>query len=139
MSWTDVRPAMTACLLGAALAASACQREEVSAEAGRSLYRQNGCGSCHGASGRGDGPISQTLDPRPTDLTQPATFKRGNGEVAIADTLASGIPAPGSMPGIDDTIAHHHSQGMPPYPHLSMGERRSLARYINSLEHGSTR
>jgi len=140
MTWISVRPALAVCLVVcAAFAFPACQHEEVSAEAGRALYRQNGCGSCHGASGRGDGPISHTLDPQPTDLTQPAAFKRGTAEVAIAETLAAGIPAPGSMPGMDDSIAHHHSQGMPPYPHLSMGERRSLARYINALEQGSTR
>jgi mono/diheme cytochrome c family protein len=27
------------------------------------------CASCHGASGRGDGPAAEALSPRPTDLT----------------------------------------------------------------------
>ncbi len=106
----------------------------VSSDAGRALYRQNGCGSCHGAAGRGDGPISHTLDPRPTDLTQAAIFKRGADEMAIADVLAMGIPADASAFGFDDHAGHHHSQGMPPYGHLSTAERRSLARFIQSLQ-----
>ena len=36
---------------------------------GEALYRRN-CASCHGVSGRGDGPAAQSLVTRPTDLTQ---------------------------------------------------------------------
>ncbi len=36
--------------------------------AGEALYRQN-CGACHGTSGRGDGPVGLTLNPRPADLS----------------------------------------------------------------------
>jgi high-affinity iron transporter len=35
---------------------------------GTSLY-QSQCAACHGASGRGDGPVGQTLSPRPVDFT----------------------------------------------------------------------
>jgi mono/diheme cytochrome c family protein len=35
--------------------------------AGQYLYEQH-CASCHGPAGLGDGPISASLDPAPTDL-----------------------------------------------------------------------
>lgn len=36
---------------------------------GAALYRRY-CASCHGVSGRGDGPAADSLKVRPTDLTQ---------------------------------------------------------------------
>ena len=36
--------------------------------AGEVLYRRC-CASCHGADGRGNGPVASALSPRPTDLT----------------------------------------------------------------------
>ena len=36
---------------------------------GQALYRRD-CASCHGVSGRGDGPAAGALTARPTDLTQ---------------------------------------------------------------------
>ena len=38
---------------------------------GRNLYETN-CASCHGAQGRGDGPVSKTLLPKPADLASMA-------------------------------------------------------------------
>jgi mono/diheme cytochrome c family protein len=35
------------------------------------------CSSCHGISGKGDGPIAQFLTPKPTDLTQLAKNNHG--------------------------------------------------------------
>ena len=35
---------------------------------GKQLYEQT-CAMCHGASGKGDGPTSQVLQPKPADLT----------------------------------------------------------------------
>jgi mono/diheme cytochrome c family protein len=34
------------------------------------------CASCHGISGKGDGPVAQSLNPRPTNLT---LLSRNNG------------------------------------------------------------
>ena len=36
---------------------------------GQSLYRDY-CTSCHGAKGRGDGPVAEALHPAPADLTR---------------------------------------------------------------------
>lgn len=43
---------------------------------GGGLYRSY-CASCHGETGRGDGPIAAHLKPRPTDLTQIAKRNKG--------------------------------------------------------------
>jgi mono/diheme cytochrome c family protein len=40
------------------------------------------CASCHGASGRGDGPVAKSLSPPPSDLTQ--LSKENNGVFPIA-------------------------------------------------------
>ncbi|HEY3232353.1 MAG TPA: c-type cytochrome, partial [Roseiflexaceae bacterium] len=38
-------------------------------QAGQQLYQAN-CAACHGAAGRGDGPLAAGLSPRPADFTQ---------------------------------------------------------------------
>jgi copper transport protein len=45
---------------------------ETSVAAGKALYQTN-CVPCHGQSGKGDGPVGLTLNPRPADLTYHAT------------------------------------------------------------------
>jgi copper(I)-binding protein len=82
------------------------------------LYRSNGCASCHGAEGHGDGPVGRALVPSPRDFRQEAAFKAGTDTESIALTLAVGVPEGGSMPL---------------YAHLTNHERRSLARYVISL------
>jgi len=42
----------------------------VSSEAGKAIYQGKGsCVTCHGISGRGDGPLAYQLGPTPTSLT----------------------------------------------------------------------
>ena len=43
---------------------------------GKGLYRSY-CASCHGETGRGDGPIAAHLKPPPADLTQIANRNKG--------------------------------------------------------------
>ncbi|WP_286910545.1 cytochrome c [Roseovarius sp.] len=52
---------------------------------GATFFAQN-CASCHGDSGRGDGPRAKTLPQRPTDLTQLST--RNGGDYPAARTLS---------------------------------------------------
>lgn len=47
---------------------------------GAPLYAQN-CAMCHGATGRGDGPLAGKLSIRPADLTEPHLFAHKVGEI----------------------------------------------------------
>ena len=70
------RSAFLALLGACALGAFARAGESKQAQAGRDLYEQN-CEVCHGADGRGKGPLAEALRDRPADLTEIA--KRRNG------------------------------------------------------------
>lgn len=116
-SLLSIRPA--AALLAAATLTVACNRSAAPSVAeGRALYLANGCASCHGSSGLGDGPIGKTLNPRPRDFRDSAAFRNGTDVASIARTIASGIPMGGAMPL---------------FAHLTDGERRDLAAYLISL------
>jgi mono/diheme cytochrome c family protein len=117
-----------------ALFMAACAGSVPSVKEGRSLYLANGCVSCHGSSGRGDGPLAQTLSSKPADLSNPTLFKRGSGEYAIAKTLAEGVLAAETAP---PHLHHaHHDFAMPEFGHLTELERRSIALYVISLQIG---
>ena len=102
-----------------------------SAKEGKSLYADNGCASCHGSSGRGDGPAAATVPVPPTDLTDLRIYQHGNTELAIAQTLVDGIA--GSDAGVEALRHSHHTFVMPKFDHLTEFERRSIALYLISL------
>lgn len=122
--------ALAVCIVGIG-ALVACDRgPDPSVDAGRDLYRQNGCASCHGPDGHGDGPVAKTIEPHPRDFRDASSFKQGTDVASIADTIATGVMehSQGNSPGDP-----HHRQVMPQFNHLSEGERRSLALYVISL------
>jgi high-affinity iron transporter len=123
-------PAFLLCIAVVIVAASCTREAAPSAEAGRMLYGQHGCATCHGAQGRGDGTLSRTLMPPPRDFRDVSAFRRGIDETSIASTLATGIAPTGAAAGIEHA---NHTLVMPRYDHLSETERRSLARYLISL------
>ena len=117
------------CALGvSALLALGCAQP--SANQGRSLYETNGCASCHGPEGHGDGPLAPRLPASPIDFRDVSLFKRGTTEMAIAKTLAEGIAMEHTTPALHQT---HHELLMPKFDHLSDTERRSIALYVISL------
>jgi high-affinity iron transporter len=86
---------------------------------GRALYEANGCVSCHGLQGHGDGPVGKTLTPAPRDFRDAGAFKNGTDGAAIARTLAAGLSVNGGQ--------------MPRFSHLTEAERRSIALFVISL------
>ena len=103
---------------------SACGRQSQSTDAedlltGARLYAANGCGTCHGREGRGDGPLASTLSPPARDFRDPNAFKNGSDPTSIATTLATGLTRDGGQ--------------MQSYFHLSDRERFLIARYVVSL------
>jgi putative copper resistance protein D len=73
----------------------------VSVASGAALYRAH-CATCHGPTGRGDGPAGAGLPRPPADLTAPHTAEHTAGDMFW--WLTHGIPL-GGMPPFGDTLA----------------------------------
>ena len=76
--------AAVVCMISLAAVASAGEEETRSLELGKAAYLQY-CASCHGASGRGDGPVAASLATAPLDLTKIAARRDGEfpeGQIA---------------------------------------------------------
>lgn len=108
MTRLPAQPWVTAGLLAVTLAACATARHELvesvegPPDQGRILYRQL-CASCHGTTGRGDGPLAGELKLPPTDLTRLAVL---NGGVFPEDAVRAALT--GQRP-----IASHGPVEMP--------------------------
>lgn len=89
---------------------------------GREVYMSNGCATCHGMNGHGDGPVGRTLSPPPRDFRDASAYRNGADAASIAQTIATGLPNGGSMPR---------------FAHLSNSERQSLALYLISIRTSS--
>jgi len=130
--WSTLLGAKAAGGLGClAVLLAACSHPMPTAAEGRSLYRENGCASCHGPSGQGDGPLAATLPSKPIDFRDAGLFNRGADESAIAKTLAEGVA--GAVPAELHLHNTHHVLVMPKFDHLTELERRSIALYLISL------
>lgn len=87
------------------------------AEAGKAPYQQQ-CGSCHGNSGKGDGPASRAFNPPPSDLTRDElTAERmflATRDGGMAVGLAATMPAFGRSMNeqtIHDVVAYLKTLG----------------------------
>lgn len=63
-------------------------------EEGKALYERL-CVTCHGASGRGDGPTGRLLTPKPSDFTK---HIRGHGDEYFFKAIQEGGAAMGKSP-----------------------------------------
>ena len=76
--------------------------------AGEALYTTH-CASCHGVSGKGDGPIGVTLNPRPADLRQHA-IPGVHADAQLFEWITNGFPGsrmPAFKTALSDTDRWH--------------------------------
>ena len=97
------------------------------AAAGKTVYEAN-CASCHGTSGKGDGPVGSALNPPPRDFTV-GDFK--------FDTDGDGKP--GTDTDLTDVIKngamkYGGSALMAPWPTLNDAQVADIVAHIRSLK-----
>lgn len=85
---------------------------------GKALF-DNTCASCHGPTGRGDGPMSAGLNPKPRDLGDKSYVSTLSDE-EIARTIKMG----GSMKGMPQ---------MPSHPQFNDDDLAALVAYVRSI------
>ncbi len=97
------------------------------AAAGKTVFETN-CASCHGTTGKGDGPVGAALDPHPRDFSV-AEFKfdtDGDGKTGtdadLKNVITQGAAAFGGSPL------------MAPWPTLSDEEVVNVIAYVRTLK-----
>ncbi|MGD9598555.1 MAG: cytochrome c [Steroidobacteraceae bacterium] len=97
-------------------------------EAGGKIYKTY-CLTCHGATGKGDGPASAALNPKPADFAD-NMFKydvNGNGTKGDIDDIKAIVH--------DGAAKHGGSPLMTPWPMIKPEQLQAVAEYVKSL-HG---
>lgn len=116
---------------------AACGREASVAQDGRDTFLRY-CASCHGALGRGDGPVAASLSKAPADLTQIAKRNGGRFDESAVMGVIDGRRA----------VAQHGTRDMPvwgvlfeaegqgePYPrYQGMLKSRFLVDYLATIQ-----
>lgn len=96
---------------------------EVTAEVldrGQVVYTQN-CVPCHGPSGKGDGPASKTLNPKPRDHSN-GEYMDALTDQKISETIRMG----GIISGYPN---------MPSSPHIKGDDMVALVAFLRTLSH----
>ncbi|MBV6422687.1 MAG: hypothetical protein NAOJABEB_00470 [Steroidobacteraceae bacterium] len=96
--------------------------------AGEKVYKTY-CMTCHGTTGKGDGPASAALNPKPADFAD-NKFKYdvdGNGAAGDVDDIKAIVH--------DGAAKHGGSPLMTPWPMLKPDQLQAVAEYVKSL-HG---
>lgn len=86
------------------------------ADKGKTIFSVN-CASCHGTTGKGDGPAAAALNPKPRDFTA-GYWRYGGGVARIVQTITNGSPG----------------TAMPPFPGIPVEDRFALAHYVRSFD-----
>lgn len=87
--------------------------------AGKEIFNQV-CIPCHGAEGKGDGPASASLDPKPRNLTDPAYMKQLDDRY-LFELISRGGIAMGKSPQ------------MPPQPTLAVQDINNVIAFVRTL------
>jgi hypothetical protein len=123
--------------LPAVLLALGCSTRHVEEPSGREVYLRH-CAACHGASGRGDGPVAASLTRPPTDLTTIARRAGGrfderrvmqiiDGRVLVAEHGTREMPVWG-------VVFEEELEGEPYTGYTSLLRSRNLTDYLRSLQ-----
>jgi mono/diheme cytochrome c family protein len=97
------------------------------AAAGKTVYEAN-CASCHGTSGKGDGPVGSALNPSPRDFTVGSFKFDANGDgTAGEDADLKMVIKQGAM-------AFGGSPLMAPWPTLNDQQVTDIIAHIRSLK-----
>ncbi len=64
---------------------------------GETLFNEKGCATCHGAQGKGDGPVGAALKPKPRNFAD-AKWKFGFDLATVVKTINNGSPGTGMAP-----------------------------------------
>jgi mono/diheme cytochrome c family protein len=108
--------------------------EVLDLQSGRDFY-ERACASCHGMTGRGDGPEGAALDPRPADLTRLAqrhggTFPREAVIATVTGEREIGAHGTRDMPVWRDRFGPADSPGAV----ATVYQRRRLELMADYLE-----
>ena len=110
-----------------------------SAERGRGIFWREGCYSCHGTTGHGDGVASRTLRDgqgrpiRPRDYSQ-GVFRSGVAPSDITRAFSTGLDGT-PMPALPPSVSARARRDLTRFI-LSVGERSS--RFWRALRQGPT-
>jgi mono/diheme cytochrome c family protein len=126
-----------ALLLLAALGLFACERQTVADASGRDMYLRY-CASCHGAEGRGDGPLAGSLTKPPSDLTQLAQRNGGAYDERAVMAVIDGrrqVAAHGTrdMP-VWGAVFEEEGRGEPYPAYHSLLQSRLLVDYLGTIQ-----
>ena len=106
---------------------------------GRESYVQY-CSSCHGADGRGGGPVAQALKAPPPDLMKISTRREGRFDAKLVASLIDGRDMPAvhgtrEMPIWGDWLMDEASLGTADSAEKEVEQRvMSLVKYLKELQ-----
>jgi mono/diheme cytochrome c family protein len=108
------------------------------ARTGPQLYRTH-CASCHGATGRGDGPLGEYLTVRPANLTGIAARNRGVFPTDVVARIVDGrrvlkIHGDSAMPIWGDVFS---MSGNPDADKAAAEKIRAVVSHVESLQQRS--
>ena len=107
------------------------------APTGQVLYLRH-CASCHGESGRGDGPVAASLQKQPTDLTTIAKREGGRFDEARVMQFIDGqqlvlAHGPREMP-VWGAVFTEELEGQRNAAYVVLLHARSLTDYVRSIQ-----